>query len=78
MAKVSIKSDERAALCNAGVEYVFVGRAGKSLLANRRNIITIPAQKCDSVRRDVLIHFYLHALGSTGTGMTLSRAASAP
>jgi hypothetical protein len=55
-----------------------IRRTAKSLLPNRRYVMSVVTQKTYAADADVLINFNFHSAGSTGTGMTRSRAASAP
>ena len=76
--EVAIKRNQGAALGDTDLKDAMVGTAAKSLLANGRYVMAAVTQEIDAADANVLIGLDFHSAGSTGTGMTRSRAASAP
>ena len=76
MAEITVEGNQRTALGGANVEEFVVGATLKFLLADSRYVVPVFAQETDAGGADVFIDFDPH--DSTGTGITRSRAASAP
>ena len=76
MPEVTIKCDQRATFGDANFEETIVRAATKSLVVNGRYVVSAFAQKTNADYSNVLINLDPH--DSTGTGITRSRAASAP
>jgi hypothetical protein len=56
----------------------FVCGAGQALLANGCYVVARPLEKFDTALADVFVDLEPHTVGSIGTGINRSRAASAP
>ncbi len=78
MPEVTIKCDQCALFGYAGLEDRIIRGAAKVLLVDCCDIMPVIAQKTGTAVADIFIKFKPHSAGSTGTGMTRSRAASAP
>ena len=76
MSEVSIKRDQRASFGNANLKEAVICAATKSLVVNGSYVMPAFTQKTNADSSNVLINLDPH--DSTGTGITRSRAASAP
>lgn len=76
MPEVTIKRNQRASFGNANFKEAIIRAAAKSLLVDGRHVVSAFAQKINADGSNVFINLDPH--DSTGTGMTRSRAASAP
>ena len=78
LAEVTIQGDQRASLALAGGEYHFVGGATQPFFNNGCDVMASLAEKRHRAAAEVLVGLEPHSAGSTGSGMILSREASAP
>ena len=76
--EVAVQRHQHAAFRRARLKQSFVGGAGQALLPNGHRVVTGLPQDDRAASADIFIDFYLQAAGSTETGITRSRAASAP
>ncbi len=76
MSEVSIKRDQRANFCNANLKEAVICAATKPLVVDCSYVVPAFTQETNADCSNVLINLDPH--DSTGTGITRSRAASAP
>jgi len=76
MSEVTIKRNQRASFGNANFKEAIICAATKSLVVDGSYVVPTFAQKTNADCSNVLINLDPH--DSTGTGITRSRAASAP
>ena len=77
LTEIAIERDQCAPLGRANFKSL-ISRAGEPLLGGSHDIMTSLSQKTHPASADVLIDLDFQGAGSTGTGMTRSRDASAP
>src|SRR5262245_49999855 len=78
LSEITIHRNKRAAFSDTGLKNTLVSRTGQSLLSYGHDIMAALFQHGDAAAADVLVDLDPHSAGSTGTGITRSRAASAP
>jgi hypothetical protein len=78
LAKIAIQCDERSAFAPAYFEQRLVRRPSQPLIGDRDGIVAGSEDQIGRAPAEILVELELHAAFSLGTGMTHSRAASAP
>lgn len=78
LCEITIQGNESASLSEADLKDDFIRGAGKAFLTNRHGIVTSSSQQINSSSSDILVYLDPHSEGSSGSGITRSREASAP